>query len=376
MNSALYIHIPFCTSKCWYCSFNSYAGLEAVQSRYVDTLCAQMENEATEVSVVPLETIFIGGGTPSILSGELLSKILTAIKANFAVVKDVEFSIEANPGTVDIKKLKNLHRSGVNRISFGVQSFIDTELKQIGRVHSVKEAEQAVSLAIKAGFRNISIDLMYGLPGQTKDTWRSSLERALALEVNHLSLYELTVEKQTVMGQMKESGILLLPVEDELLAMDEITAKRTAEAGFAQYEISNYAKNGYQCRHNIGYWKNKEYFGIGAGAVAYRAGIRKKSVVDPVQYCRLLEAGKTVFVEEEILQKDASFRETVIMGLRMNRGVSLLELSDRFEMEVEHYYGKCLRKLLDERLLKLSNNYLKLTDRGRIYANRVMAELV
>ncbi len=376
MNSALYIHIPFCISKCWYCSFNSYAGLEAMQNRYVDAMCAQMEKIATGALVAPLETVFLGGGTPSILSDELLTKILTTIKANFAISKDVEISIEANPGTVDIKKLTNIHRSGANRISFGVQSFIDKELKQIGRIHSAEEAAQAVSMASEAGFGNISIDLMYGLPGQTEDTWRSSLERALTLEVNHLSLYELTVEKQTAMGQMKEQGNLLLPEEDELLAMDEITAKQTSEMGFTQYEISNYSQNGYQCRHNIGYWENKEYLGIGAGAVAYQAGVRKKSVRDPVQYCRLLEAEKTVFIEEETLQTEASFRETVIMGLRMNRGVSLLELSDRFEIEVEYYYGECLRNLLDERLVKLSNNYLKLTDRGRIFANRVMAELV
>jgi putative oxygen-independent coproporphyrinogen III oxidase len=376
MITYLYIHIPFCTAKCSYCSFNSYSGLEALQERYVEALCAELSRMASRGHLEPLETIFMGGGTPSILPNHLLRKVLSTSQTLFPVAAGAEISIEINPGTVDMEKLDCLLEAGVNRISFGVQSFNDQELNQIGRIHSAEEAVLAVTMAAKAGFSNISLDLMYGLPGQIATSWQESLETAISLGVKHLSLYQLTVEEQTPLKKMVDEGRVKLPDEDELATIDEITAKLTVAGGLLQYEISNYAHNGYQCRHNIAYWENDAYLGIGAGAVSCVKGIRKRNVAGPVQYCDLIEAGKSVVIEEETLESEASFRETVIMGLRMNRGVSVSALARRYGLNLEEYYGETLEKLIAGELLELKADFLSLTDRGRAFANLVMAELV
>jgi len=323
-----------------------------------------------------LKTVFLGGGTPSILPRHLLRKVISTFRALFPVVAGAEVSIEINPGTVDRAKLDCLQEAGVNRISFGVQSFNDQELARIGRVHSAGEAMLAVGMAGKAGFSNISLDLMYGLPGQTPGSWQASLETAISLGVKHLSLYQLTVEEQTPLAKMVDEGRVQLPDEDELAAMDEITAKLTDAGGLLQYEISNYAQTGFQCRHNITYWKNDEYLGVGAGAVSCLQGSRKRNAADPARYCSLIEAGKSVVIEEETLEADASFRETVIMGLRMNRGVSVLDLEERYGINLKEYYGKTLQKLISGELLELKAGFLYLTDRGRVFANLVMADLV
>ena len=376
MTTSLYIHIPFCAARCNYCSFNSYAGLEELQGRYVDSLCVELAQCASEGHMEPLKTVFLGGGTPSILSAALLKKLLASCFAYFPVHPDAEISIEANPGTVDRAKFELLKIAGVNRISFGVQSFNDRELKKIGRIHSAEEAVQAVNMAKDAGFTNLSIDLMYGLPGQDSNSWQTSLKTALSLDLNHLSLYQLTVEEQTPLERMVREGRLQLPVEDELAAMDEITAQVTVKKGLSQYEISNYARSGCQCQHNITYWENRDYFGVGAGAVSCLHGSRKRNTAAPEEYCSLIESGKSTMIDEEKLNPEASFRETVIMGLRMNRGVAVKELEKRYEIQLETYYGKVLRQLIRDKLLEQSADYLYLTDRGRIFANLVMAELV
>ncbi len=376
MASALYIHIPFCAAKCSYCSFNSYTGLEGLQGRYVDSLCLELQKCAPEGDIEPLKTIFLGGGTPTFLSASLLRKVLSSCLALFPVAPDAEISIEANPGTVDAEKLDILKGVGVNRISLGVQSFHDRELGRIGRIHSAAEAVRAVDMARTAGFQNLSIDLMYGLPGQDSGSWRTSLDTALSLGLNHLSLYQLTVEEETPLERMVREDRLQLPGDDEVVAMDEISAELTTAAGLFQYEISNYAQPGYQCRHNITYWQNSDYLGVGSGAVSCLRGCRRRNVAGPEQYCRLVEAGKSVVLEEETLETDASFRETVIMGLRLNRGVSIDRLQTRYGLLPESYYGKTLRRLIADGLLEQSAGYLFLTDRGRVFANRVMAELV
>lgn len=376
MTSSLYIHIPFCASKCSYCSFNSYAGLEALQGRYVECLCAEMVNMASWGHVECLRTVFLGGGTPSVLPENLFREILRTCLRCFPAREDVEISMEINPGTVDIEKLSCLHAAGVNRFSFGVQSFNDDELRRIGRIHTAKEAVMAVSMAGKAGYGNVSLDLMYGLPAQTPVSWHNSLERAISLGVKHLSLYQLTVEEGTQLHQMVEEGRIRLPGEGELAAMDDISRKLTAAGDLLQYEISNYAQRGYQCRHNITYWENNEYLGCGAGAVSCIGGSRKRNVADPVRYCELIEAGRSVVIEEETLEAEASFRETVIMGLRMNRGVTVSALIERFGIDPVEYYGETLRKLQNDGLVAQSDQVVALTDRGRAFANLVMAELV
>jgi len=284
--------------------------------------------------------------------------------------------MEANPGTIDRAKFDLLKKLGVNRISFGVQSFNDQELERIGRIHSAEDAVQAVTMAKEAGFNNVSVDLMYGLPGQDSRSWQASLETAVSLNLNHLSLYQLTVEEETPLKRMVEEGRMQLPVDDELAAMDELTAELTAKNGLFQYEISNYAQSDYQCRHNITYWENRDYFGVGAGAVSCLRRSRKQNIADPNEYCRLIKKGHSTIIDEEKLDTEASFRETVIMGLRMNRGVSVKELDRRYGIQLENYYGKVFQQLIGDSLLEQSADYIYLTDRGRVFANTVMADLV
>lgn len=289
---------------------------------------------------------------------------------------DAEVSIEANPGTVDGEKLALLRGAGINRISLGVQSFHDQELARIGRIHSAAEAVRAVTWARAAGFRNLSIDLMYGLPGQDAESWRASLDMACSLGLNHLSLYQLTVEEGTPLEKMVREKSVQLPEDEEIARMDEISAEVTGAAGLLQYEISNYAQTGYQCRHNITYWENRDYLAVGSGAVSCLHGCRRRNIANPERYCDLLESGKSAVVAQETLEAEASFRETVIMGLRLNRGISLHRLEGRYGRLPKNYYGKTFRKLVADGLLQEKAGYLALTDRGRRFANRVMAELV
>jgi len=376
MSSALYIHIPFCISKCNYCSFNSYAGLESLQKRYVEAMLAECRKVITEGQLEALQTIFLGGGTPTLLSNDLLSTLLTSITTIFKTERDCEFSIEANPGTLDQSKLQVLLDAGVNRLSIGVQSFADKELQAISRSHSAEDAKQAIAMAKTAGFKNISIDLMYGLPQQSAKSWKNNLETALSLNIQHLSLYQLTVEEGTPLETMLQNGKRHLPDEDTIADMDDITAALTKQQGLSQYEISNYAKYGFQCRHNINYWENNDFYGIGAGAVGYIRGTRIKNINDPEQYCSLLETAQSVTLEKECLDKNSSFGETMIMGLRMNCGVSIQKLQDRYGLVPDQVYGKTLERLLANNLLEYSDGCLRLTTQGRQFANMVMAELV
>ena len=376
MTSSLYIHIPFCATKCNYCSFNSYAGLDGLHKPYVEALCAELLQSASGAGQGPLKTVFLGGGTPTLLSTTLLKQIFSICHSSFRITSDTEISIEANPGTVDRDKLDILMESGVNRLSIGVQSFNDLELQAIGRLHSASEAIKAVEMAKEVGFKNLSVDLMSGLPGQSPESWQTSLDMALSLRVQHLSLYNLTVEEQTPLEKMIREDRLQLSGDEEIEKMDGITAKCTAAAGFDQYEISNYARVGYQSRHNINYWENRDYFGFGAGAVSCLHGTRRRNIANPKEYCRLVESGKSVVIEEETLDHDASFRETVIMGLRMNQGVSLDMLEKRYGIALEKYYGKVLQQLIADGMLEIRPTFLCLTDKGRSFANGVMAELV
>ena len=373
--SSLYIHIPFCVSKCPYCSFVSWPGMENLHQRYVSALLREAEELSHNVPV-PLSTLFLGGGTPTILSGQDLEDIVTACKGLFGFTNEAEISIEANPKTIDPAKLTLLRRSGINRLSIGVQSLQDTELQLLGRPHSAEDALSAVRLARAAGFDNLSLDLMYGIPGQDHKSWQQSLEQVLAVAPDHLSLYELTAEPGTPYYQQLDQGLLNLPDEEEISAMDQITATLCRQAGLKQYEISNYSRSGYECRHNINYWQNGPYLALGAGAVACIEGRRQQKTRDPRLFCEQIESGQSAVQEEEWLEPTASFRETVIMGLRMNQGVSKEWLQSRYQMGLNECYGDTLIRLVNQGLLEITTTHLRLTARGRAFANQVMAELV
>jgi len=378
---ALYIHIPFCARKCPYCSFFSVAGRQRQYQEYVNAVRQQINRHAQlrVAETIDLRTIFMGGGTPTTLAPDLLAALLTAcLQAlpHTLSAGDMEISIEANPATVNSDGLRALRRAGFNRISIGIQSLNDTELVRLGRLHTAAEAAQAVRSARQAGFANINLDLIYGLPGQTAANWRTTLHQALELEPDHLALYELTLEEDTPFARDFEAGKLALPAEEEVLAMLEITGNLTARAGFQRYEISNYARPGFQCRHNLTYWHNLDYLGLGAGAVSCLAGRRRQAIRNIPEYIRRMKEKQDVFVDAEQLDRETRFRETMIMGLRMTKGINIEQIRQRFGLDPKTYYGETLARLIKTGLIRTTATHIRLSEKGLLLANQVMRELV
>lgn len=374
--SSLYIHIPFCLSKCFYCSFSSFPQMGEHHGRYVQSLLTQIRTSYPEKHKKELETLFIGGGTPTVLRTGKLVEIIETCREVYGFSDDAEISIEANPGTIDRAKLSALQDAGVNRLSVGVQSFNDKDLQVLGRAHRSDKSTQAVYDAREAGFNNISLDLMYGLPGQSVESWKENLEQAVALHPQHLSLYQLTIEEDTDFYNRYLNDSLGLPDDEEIIAMEQATREYLGAHGIEQYEISNYARAGYECRHNIGYWHNEEFVGCGAGAAGFCNGKRYKVIIDPLLYCSAVESGEDVIEESEVLSMEASFRETVVMGLRLIKGIDKRRLSDRYHLTLDDQYGSELTDLVRKGLLEESEDYLRLTVQGKRFANQVMAELV
>lgn len=290
--------------------------------------------------------------------------------------EEMEVSVEVNPATIDYNGLVELRQAGFNRISIGVQSLDDGELARLGRVHTAAEARATVCQAQKAGFAHLSLDLMYGLPGQDLTSWQQTLEKAFSLSPDHISMYELTIEGQTPFSVLADQGNLDLPDEDEVLAMMDHAGMIVQQSGLNRYEISNYARPGYECRHNINYWNNGSYFGFGPGAVSCQSGRRMTTVSDVEEFCSRVQRGESVCVDEEELTVEQRFRETVIMGLRMLAGLSLSGLESRFSINPLAYYGATLDRLLQQGLVEIQQGRMQLTGQGLLLANSVMAELV
>lgn len=343
---------------------------------YVAALKKELSDLAAKIDHRSLKSLFIGGGTPTVLPSSVLAELVGYCLQLFPPIAEAEISVEVNPGTVNQFFLRALYAAGVNRLSMGFQSLNDLELLILGRLHTSAEAKEAMQAAKNAGFSNINLDLMYGLPGQTVNSWRATLAQAISLCPQHLSLYQLTIEKRTPFHQAVASGRIVLPGEDDILLMDEATDKLSSHSALNQYEISNYAKPGYECNHNINYWQNGDYLACGASAVSCVQGVREKRLANPLEYVRRITRGHSVIVERECLGPEASFRESVIMGLRMNKGVSLQLLEARYHIDIVKYYGIVLEKLINLQLVELTTSQLRLTPKGRPLANRVMAELV
>ncbi|HHB75458.1 MAG TPA: radical SAM family heme chaperone HemW [Desulfobulbus sp.] len=377
--SALYLHVPFCLRKCPYCSFFSLAGKDRLHALFAEAVDRQIKQEATRFAKsCRLETIFFGGGTPTLLPAETLADLLGDCLDCFPTAADneLEITIEVNPATVDKNYLGILRRAGFNRLSIGVQSFTERELALLGRPHTALDARQTFYDARQAGFTNINLDLMYGLPGQRVADWRHNLKQALTLEPEHLSLYELTIEENTPFAEQVERGSLHMPMEEEVIAMLELTLTLLRQAKFERYEISNYGRRGFHCRHNINYWHNRSYIGLGPGAVACLDDVRYTAGRDIEQFANHIAAGKPIWEDEEHLTKEERFRETMIMGLRMTSGVSISGLQKRFGIDPAAYYGPTLDGLIKQDLLHRSNDHLRLTDRGLLLADAVMVRLV
>lgn len=360
----LYIHIPFCRSKCRYCGFNSYSGMDWLVPQYVEAIAGEIRRCGERLEV---GSIYLGGGTPTILSGDQLGTVLDACRCAFAVDDAAEVTIEANPGSVTGPFLRQLRRLGVNRVSLGVQSFNDGELTSLGRAHSSAQAFEAYGLA-RDLFDNVNVDLLYALPGQTPAEWERTLERALALGPDHVSLYPLSIEEGTPLSRDVLLG-RVTPADPDVAA-DMYLLAETMLGAYEHYEISNWAAPGKRCRHNVTYWKNLPYLGFGAGAHSSHAGRRFSNVRSPVDYVRILDAAASPVDFEEHIDAALEMAETMILGLRLSEGVDLAGFTLRFGRDAAEVYAREIEELVGLGLLVLDGGSIRLTARGRLLGNQ------
>lgn len=339
----------------------------------VQAICQDIRANSSER---PVTSIFFGGGTPTFLSGEMLELILQAIYGCFNVDSDAEISSEANPGSSDALKFGKMQSAGFNRLSIGVQSFDDDLLIALDRFHTSTEAEAALKAARAAGFENLNLDLMFGLPKQTLDHWETTLTRAVEIGTEHLSLYALTLEPGTRFERLNAGGKLDLPEEDTELEMYERCIQRLSEAGYEHYEVSNFAKAGYRSRHNQVYWRNEEYLGFGPGAVSYMDGRRWKRERLPARYISKINASLDLTVESETLEMDGQLGETMMLGLRLIEGLPLSRIRERFGIDPAEKFAAQIDRLSSNGLLTIENDILRLTHRGLLLANTVLAEFL
>lgn len=432
---SLYIHIPFCVQKCHYCDFLSAPCEEEVKQEYIDALCIEIKQRSKWYKDRIIDTIFLGGGTPSILSAQQLGKVMTVIKQEFHVLSHAEISMEVNPGTVDREKLEAYRNYGVNRLSIGLQSGDNEELKILGRIHTWETFVHTWDLVRELGFSNVNIDLMSALPGQTLESYENSLKKVLALRPEHISAYSLiieegtrfyewfreeeqkrkTVEEGSVQMQeklqkdssescYKEFAIKKLPDEMTERQMYEMTGKILEEHGYDRYEISNYALRGYECKHNVGYWKRKEYLGLGLGAASLLANVRSTNVSELTEYLEVGQKAKSMTTgdpEEKILEPDGScmlqqkgitgwtaeweelseqeqMEEFMFLGLRMMEGIRTQDFEKQFGKTMQKVYGTPISKLEEQGLLKFDKKEGRyaLTLRGIDVSNRVFVEFI
>lgn len=373
----IYIHIPFCKQKCAYCDFNSYAGMNELPNAYVNALAQEIERAAgrEDIDGKKVISIYFGGGTPTFLDASGLNRILVVVKRNFSAGLDAEISIEANPETLDLKKLKALRKIGVNRLSLGFQSFQPRLLDILGRKHTAEEAVHGYHLARRAGFDNINIDLIFGIPSERLSDWKDTLRKVVELQPDHLSCYSLSIHHGTRLAWLVEKGKLAEVSEDEQAEMYEYACSYLKSRGLDQYEISNFSRPGKQCRHNLIYWKNGDYIGFGAGAHSHLNAHRWANAKHPKRYIEMM-AEKGEAVVSRVLNSDrVEQSETIYMGLRLNTGLDLAEFECRFGCSLTDVYPEEIARLLDQRLVT-SDQRLKLTPRGRLLANQVMSEFV
>lgn len=371
----LYLHMPFCVRKCAYCDFLSFQTDQATQNRYAKRLMEDIDVMGEKYGDIPVETIFIGGGTPSVPDSSLIVGIMEHVRKAFHVVEDAEISMEANPGTVTRKKLTDYRRSGINRLSFGLQSANDRELKLLGRIHTWAEFLESFHLARECGFTNLNIDLMSALPGQTRESWKDTLKRVTDLDPEHISAYSLIIEDGTPFGEKygSEEGRKLLPDEDSEREMYHETKRFLKSCGYERYEISNYAKPGRECRHNIGYWTGVPYLGMGLGASSYMDGCRFAVNSDMKQY---LEEKPGMFTDVEKLTKKDMEEEFFYVGLRMTAGVSLPEFERRFGVSAKDVYPGLMEMFVAEKAAVFQGDRFVLTDYGLDVSNYIMAQFL
>lgn len=371
----LYLHIPFCARKCAYCDFLSFSCGTEIQKRYVDQLIEEIKTASAGFRDTSVTSVFVGGGTPSILRSEEIVRIFDVLRNTFNIEETAEISMEANPGTVTKEKLLDYRKAGINRLSFGLQSADNGELKALGRIHTYEEFLESYHMARACGFDNINVDLMSALPGQTVDSWLETLKKVAALEPEHISAYSLIIEEGTPFYELygEDRGENLLPDEDSEREMYHQTKTVLKELGYERYEISNYAKPGFECRHNVGYWTNVPYLGLGLGASSYIDGCRFQNTSDLEEY---LNGGAGVRHEELALSEQDMQEEYFFVGLRMVRGVSLKQFEEQFGIPADQVYPGLLERLVREGVVEQVGDMFRLTEYGMDVSNYVMAEFL
>ena len=400
-NLGLYIHIPFCKAKCNYCDFNSYPGKAALMEPYFHAMETEIKQRGAELRdkrdkgtgtmslletghgtcplvPVPTEfgTVFIGGGTPSLAEPRLIYRLMNSCREHFRLAGNAEISMEANPGTLTLEKLTGFKASGINRLSIGLQAWQDRLLKELGRIHSREEFEENLKLARKAGFKNINVDLIFGLSGQTMNDWMETVSNIISLDIDHISCYSLKIEEGTVFGNRLESGELEEPDDELDRKMYWYAIDSLAKNGYKHYEISNFARPGFECRHNLVYWRAEEYLGIGAGAHSYLDGCRFNNVNGIEDYMDRIEKGGRFQENEQPIDKTEAMSEYMILGLRLVDGVSMEAFKARFGEEADSIFGGQLAKLENRQLLEWDGDRWRLTPTGLDFGNTVFMEFL
>ena len=373
----LYIHIPYCIHKCGYCDFNSHPIKQDEMDHYIDALVVEMKHYAkiyTNTNII--KTIFLGGGTPTTLNPFQLERILKECVNEFTIASNAEITIEANPATVGIELMKSIRTMGYNRISIGVQSFDKAELKLLDRAHGPKEIHSTVDCARKAGFDNLSLDLMFAVPNQSLSSWENNLNKALEKNPEHLSTYNLTIEQGTAFSKLQSNGKLIMPDDDHQLELYKRTIERLTKKGFHHYEISNFARRGKECKHNITYWENKNTLGLGAGASSYMNGTRFKNINLPAHYIRQVKEKKIAVEHSETLELRQAMGETIMLGLRLLQGISIHQFEKRFQISFINLFRNIISALKEKELVIIEKDYLRLSQKGLFWADSVILEFI
>jgi oxygen-independent coproporphyrinogen III oxidase len=372
----LYLHIPYCLHKCGYCDFNSHNINKAEMESYVQALLSEMEQAAKGAKDRRIATIFFGGGTPTTLPFADLARVLEACRQHFHVDPKAEITCEANPATIPQADLAQLREAGFNRLSIGVQSFDPDELKRLERVHSVDEVYLTVKRARQAKFENLSLDLMFALPGQTVERWQDNLQKAIDLQPDHISAYNLTIEPDTVFYKQQAQGQLTMPPDDFQRELFEITIDTLTGAGYEHYEISNYAKPGKQSRHNLNYWVDGEYIGLGAGASSFFNGERYKNTNLPARYIAQIVETQTAVESRETPDRRQRMGEAVMLGLRLREGLQLTAFEQQFDTSFHTAFGDTVERLEGMGLLEIRSGRAALTREGLFLADSVIVEFI
>ncbi|AOY77571.1 radical SAM family heme chaperone HemW [Clostridium formicaceticum] len=373
---SIYIHIPFCQKKCYYCDFPSYSGKEDFIEDYVKALKKEILLYAEEAAAYEIKTVFIGGGTPSVLQGKHLEKITSTLYKCYKLSREVEFSIEANPGLLNLEKLKSYYHSGINRLSMGLQACQNHLLEGLGRIHRYEDFEKNLEDARKVGFSNINVDLMFSLPNQSIKNWQDSLKKVVDLEIPHISAYSLIIEEDTLFETWLEEGKIYKPQEEVELQMYHDAINYLKSRGYLHYEISNFAKPNYPCNHNITYWKNQQYLGFGAAAHSYFKQERFHNYQEIEGYIKRIGEKKKPVATRNLLSRRDEISETMFLGLRMIEGVTVRDFEARFRQTPLQIYGKTLEKLKKQQLITYNDDFVKLTPKGIDLANLVFQEML